>query len=153
MAKENAVPINNPLPNPSSARKVMSEAHVEANKERSQGGREARRSEIQRGGSRATGDTINAEILKRNRKIERLERELHELKDAQVDYDQQQSRRQRSRSHSRSCESSHRFPRRSRKEHRAQRSSRRSRSREKTRKISPVHKSGKKDHNPVWNQL
>jgi hypothetical protein len=66
MAEENVVPINNPLPNPSGARKVMSEVHVEENKERSQGGREVKRSEVQRGGSRAIGDTINAEILKRN---------------------------------------------------------------------------------------
>ena len=102
---------------------------------------------------KATGDTINAEILKRNRKFERLERELRELKDAQGDYDQQQSRRQRSRSHSGSCESSHHFPRRFGKEHRAQRSLRRSRSGEKTRKILPIHKPGKNDHNPVWNQL
>ena len=151
MVEENAVLINNPQPNPSGARKVMSKVHVEVNRERSQGGREAKRSEVQRGRSHATGDTINAEILKRNRKIERLERELRELKEAQGGYDQQQSRGQRSRSHSGSCKSSHHFPRRSGKEHRAQRSLRQSRSGEKTRKISPVRKLAKKDHNPVWN--
>ena len=88
----------------------MSEVHVEANEERSQGGREVRKSDVQGGGSRTTGGMINAEILKRNRKIERLEGELHELKNAQEGYDQEWSRRQRSRSHSRSCKSSHRFP-------------------------------------------
>ena len=82
VVEENAVPINNPQPNLSSARKVMSEVHVEVNRERSQGGREAKRSEVQRGGSHATSDTINAKILKRNRKIKRLERELRELKEA-----------------------------------------------------------------------
>ncbi len=94
MAEENAVVlINNPLPHPSGTRGVRSEVHVEANEERSQRGREVKRSEVRGGGSRATGDTINAEILKRNRKIERLERELRELKNAQEGYDQQWSRR------------------------------------------------------------
>jgi hypothetical protein len=154
MAKENTVVlINNPLPYPSGTRGVRSEVHVEANEERSQRGREVKRSEVRGGGSRATGDTINAEILKRNRKIERLERELRELKNAQEGYDQQRSRRQRSRSHFGSCESSHCFPKQSKKDHRAQRSSRRSRSGEKTRKTSPKHKPEKKDHNPVWKQL
>jgi hypothetical protein len=111
MAEENVVVlINNPLPHPLSTRKVMSEVHIEANEERSQRGREVRKSEVRGGGSRTTGKMINAEILKRNRKIERLERELHELKNAQEGYDQEWSRRQRSRSHSGSCESSHRFP-------------------------------------------
>ena len=117
---------------------------LKANEERSQGGREVKRSEAWGGGSCATGDTINVEILKRNRKIERLERELRERKNTQEGYDQQQSRRQRSMSHSGSCESSHRFLKRSEKDHRAQRSSRWSRSGEKTRKTSPMHKPEKK---------
>ena len=83
MAEENAiVQINNPLPHPSGTKGVKSEVRVERNEERSQRGREEKRSEAQRGRSRATGDAINEEILKRNQKIERLERELRELKDA-----------------------------------------------------------------------
>ena len=91
--------------------------------------------------------------LKRNRKIERLERELRELKNAQEGFDQQRSKRQRSRSHSGSCESSHRFPKRFEKNHRAQRSSKRSKSGEKARKAQPLHKPEKEDHNSVWKQL
>jgi hypothetical protein len=111
MAEENAVVlINNPLPHPLGTRGVRSEVRIEANEERSQEGREAKRSEVQGGGSRTTGGTINAEILKRSQKIKRLERELRELKNAQEGYDQQWSRRQRSKSHSGSYESSHCFP-------------------------------------------
>ena len=66
----------------------MMEVRVEMNEERSRGGREARKSEVRREGSRATGGMVNAEILKRNRKIERLERELRELKNAQEGHDQ-----------------------------------------------------------------
>uniref|UniRef100_A0A2N9G037 Integrase catalytic domain-containing protein n=1 Tax=Fagus sylvatica TaxID=28930 RepID=A0A2N9G037_FAGSY len=96
MAEENAVVlINNPLPHPLGTRGVRSEVRIEANEERSQEGREAKRSEVQGGGSRTTGGTINAEILKRSQKIKRLERELRELKNAQEGYDQQWSKRQR----------------------------------------------------------
>ena len=154
MAEENAIAlINNPLPHPSGVRGVRSKVRVAENEERSQGGREVKRLEVRGGGSRATGDTINAEILKRNRKIERLERELRELKNAQEGFDQQRSRRQRSRSHSGSCESSHRFPKRSEKDHKAQRSSRRSRLGERAKKTPPSCKPEKEDHNPIWKQL
>ena len=154
MVEENAfVLINNPPPHPPGSKKVLSKIHVEVNKERSQAGQEEKRLEARRGRSHATRNTIDAEVLKRNRKIERLGRELRELKDVQASYDQQRSRRQRSRSHSKSCESSHRFPKRSREDHRAQKSFRRSRPKVKTKKTSLVRKPEKKDHNPVWNQL
>uniref|UniRef100_A0A2N9FK28 Uncharacterized protein n=1 Tax=Fagus sylvatica TaxID=28930 RepID=A0A2N9FK28_FAGSY len=66
MEGENAfVLVNNPPPNPSATRRVMSEVHVEANRERV---------EDQRGRSHATRDVIDAEALKRSRKIERLEK-------------------------------------------------------------------------------
>jgi hypothetical protein len=145
MEEENAfVLVNNPPPHPSGSKRVMSEVHVEVNRERAEG---------RRGGSHATRDVIDAEALRRSRKIERLERELCELKDVQASCDQQRSRRQRSRSHSGSCESSHRFPKQSGEDYRAQKSSRRSKPEGKTKKISPVRKPEKKDHNPVWNQL
>uniref|UniRef100_A0A2N9HPP5 Retrotransposon gag domain-containing protein n=1 Tax=Fagus sylvatica TaxID=28930 RepID=A0A2N9HPP5_FAGSY len=154
MEEENAfVLVNNPPPHPSGSKKVMSEIHVEVNKERSQAGQEERRSEGRRGRSHATRNVIDAEVLRRNQKIERLERELRELKDAQASCDQQRSRRQRSRSHSGSCGSSHHVPKRSEDYQRAQKSSRRSRPGEKTKKTSPVRKPENKDHNPVWNQL
>uniref|UniRef100_A0A2N9HQ18 Uncharacterized protein n=1 Tax=Fagus sylvatica TaxID=28930 RepID=A0A2N9HQ18_FAGSY len=118
MEGENAfVLVNNPPPNPSGTRRVMSEVRVEANRERVEG---------QRGRSHATRDVIDAEALRRSRKIERLERELRELKEVQASCDQQRSRRQRSRSHSDSCESSHRCPKRSEEDHRAPKNSRRS---------------------------
>uniref|UniRef100_A0A2N9HSY3 RNase H type-1 domain-containing protein n=1 Tax=Fagus sylvatica TaxID=28930 RepID=A0A2N9HSY3_FAGSY len=80
MEGENAfVLVNNPPPNPSGTRRVMSEVRVEANRERV---------EDQRGRSHATRDVIDAEALKRSRKIERLERELRELKEVQASYDQ-----------------------------------------------------------------
>jgi hypothetical protein len=83
MAEENIVIlINNPTPPPSSTRGVRSEIRVGADGERSQANREVKRSKLQGGESRTTHDTLNAEILKRNRKIERLERELRELKNA-----------------------------------------------------------------------
>uniref|UniRef100_A0A2N9J899 Uncharacterized protein n=1 Tax=Fagus sylvatica TaxID=28930 RepID=A0A2N9J899_FAGSY len=91
--------------------------------------------------------------LKRSRKIERLERELRELKEVHASCDQQRSRRQRSRSHSDSCESSHRCPRRSEEHHRAPKDSRRSKTGRRTERKSPVHVPEKKDQNPVWNQL
>uniref|UniRef100_A0A2N9FLW9 Uncharacterized protein n=1 Tax=Fagus sylvatica TaxID=28930 RepID=A0A2N9FLW9_FAGSY len=122
MEGENAfVLVNNPPPNPSGTRRVMSEVHVEANRERAQG---------QRGRSHATRDMIDAEALRRSRKIERLERELRELKDV-----------------------SHRCPKRSEEDHRAPKNSRRSRIEGRTERKSPVRKSEKKDQNPVWNQL
>jgi hypothetical protein len=145
MEEENAfVLVNNPPPHPSGSKRVMSEVHVEVNRERAEG---------RRGRSHATRDVIDAEALRRSRKIERLERELRELKDVQASCDQQRSRRQRSRSHSGSCESSHRFPRQSGEDYRAQKSSRRSRPEGKTKKVSPLRKPEKEDHNPVWNQL
>ena len=122
----------------------MSEVHVEANRERTQG---------QRRRSHASRDMIDAKALRRSRKIERLERELRELKDVQASCDQQRSRRQRSRSHSGSCESSHRCPKRSEEDHRAPKNSRRSRIEGRTERKSPARKSEKKDQNPVWNQL
>ena len=73
----------------------MSEVRVDANRERVEG---------QRGRSHATREVIDAEALRRSRKIERLERELRELKEVQASCDQQKSRRQRSRSHSDSCD-------------------------------------------------
>uniref|UniRef100_A0A2N9GHZ5 RNA-directed DNA polymerase n=1 Tax=Fagus sylvatica TaxID=28930 RepID=A0A2N9GHZ5_FAGSY len=100
----------------------------------------------------ATRDVIDAEALRRGRKIERLERELRELKEVQASCDQQRSRRQRSRSHSGSCESSHRCPKRSEEDRRAPKNSRRSKT-GRTERKSPVHKPEKKDQNPVWNQL
>jgi hypothetical protein len=154
MAEENAfVLINDPPPQPSGLRKVMSEVHVEANKENPLAGQRERRSETQRGRSHATRNMVDTKALKRSWKIGRLERELRELKDVQASCDQQRSGRQKSRSHSGSCESSHRFPKQSREDHRAQKSSRRSRPEGKTKKTSPVHKPEEKDHNPVWNQL
>uniref|UniRef100_A0A2N9IAR1 Uncharacterized protein n=1 Tax=Fagus sylvatica TaxID=28930 RepID=A0A2N9IAR1_FAGSY len=145
MEGENAfVLVNNPPPNPSGTRRVMSEVRVEANRERVEG---------QRGRSHATRDVIDAEALRRSRKIERLERELRELKEVQASCDQQRSRRQRSRSHSDSCESSHRCPKRSEEDHRAPKNSRRSKTGRRTERKSPVHKPEKKDQNPVWNQL
>uniref|UniRef100_A0A2N9IQL1 Reverse transcriptase domain-containing protein n=1 Tax=Fagus sylvatica TaxID=28930 RepID=A0A2N9IQL1_FAGSY len=141
MEGENAfVLVNNPPPHPSGTRRVMSEVHVETNRERAQG---------QRGRSHATCDMIDAEALRRSRKIERLERELRELKEVQASCDQQRSGKQKSRSHSGSCESSHRFPKQSREDHKAQKSSRRSRPEGKTRKTSPVRKPEEKDHNPT----
>ena len=134
----------------------MSEVHVEANRENPLAGQRERRSETQRGRSHAARNVVDAEVLKRSRKIERLERlerELRELKEMQASCDQQRSGRHKSRSHSGSCESSHRFPKQSREDHRAQKSSRRSRPEGKTRKTSPVRKQEEKDHNPVWNQL
>uniref|UniRef100_A0A2N9IDL4 Uncharacterized protein n=1 Tax=Fagus sylvatica TaxID=28930 RepID=A0A2N9IDL4_FAGSY len=119
MEGENAfVLVNNPPPHSSGTRRVMSEVHVEANRERAEG---------QRGRSHATRDMIDAEALRKSRKIERLERELRELKEVQASCDQQRSRRQRSRSHSGSCESSHRCPKRSEEDRRASKNSRRSR--------------------------
>uniref|UniRef100_A0A2N9I869 Integrase catalytic domain-containing protein n=1 Tax=Fagus sylvatica TaxID=28930 RepID=A0A2N9I869_FAGSY len=154
MEEENdVILVNNPMPHPSSTKGVKSEIRVERDEARSQASQEVKKTEVLGGRSRATGNTTNAEILKRNRKIERLERELRELKDAQEGYDRQLSRRQRSRSHSGSCESSHRFPKQSEKDHRAQKNSRRSRLGERTRKTSPLCKPEKKDHNPVWKQL
>ena len=154
MEEENAfVLVNNPPPHPSGSKRVMSQVHVEANGEKPRAGHEERRSKTQRGRSHATRNVIDAEALRRNRKIERLERELRELKDAQASCDQQRSRRQRSRSHSGSCESSHRFPKQSREDHRAQKSSRRSRPEGKVKNTSPVRKPQKEDQNPVWNQL
>uniref|UniRef100_A0A2N9GIN6 Uncharacterized protein n=1 Tax=Fagus sylvatica TaxID=28930 RepID=A0A2N9GIN6_FAGSY len=145
MERENAfVLVNDPPPNPSGTRRVMSEVHVEANRERVEG---------QRGRSHATRDVIDAEALRRSRKIERLERELRELKEVQASCDQQRSRRQRSRSHSDSCESSHRCPKRSEEDHRAPKNSKRSKIGRRTERKSPVHKPEKKDQNPVWNQL
>uniref|UniRef100_A0A2N9HAT4 Uncharacterized protein n=1 Tax=Fagus sylvatica TaxID=28930 RepID=A0A2N9HAT4_FAGSY len=145
MEGENAfVLVNNPPPNPSGTRRVMSEVRVEANRERV---------EDQRGRSHATRDVIDAEALRRSRKIERLERELRELKEVQASCDQQRSRRQRSRSHSDSCESSHRCPKRSEEHHRAPKDSRRSKTGRRTERKSPVHIPEKKDQNPVWNQL
>ncbi len=145
--------INDPLPPPSGTRGIRSKIHVGADGMRSQGSQEVRGSDVWGGESHTADGTINAEILKRNWKIERLERKLRKLKNVQEGFDQQRSRRQRSRSYSGSCESSHRFPKRSGKDHRAQRSSRRSRSGERTRKTPPLHKPNKKDHNPVWKQL
>ena len=136
--------VNNPPPHPSGSKRVMSKVHFEANRERPHAGQEERRSETQRGRSHATRNVIDAEALRRNRKIERLERELRELKDVQASCDQQRSRRQRSRSHSGSCESSHHFPKQLREDHRAQKSSRRSRPKGKMKKISPVRKPEKK---------
>jgi hypothetical protein len=154
MEEENdVILVKNPTPHPSSTKGVKSEICVERDEARSQASQEVKKTEVLGGRSRATGNTTNAEILKRNRKIERLERELRELKDAQEGYDRQLSRRQRSRSHSGSCESSHRFPKQSEKDHRAQRNSRQSRSGERTRKTSHLCKPEKKDHNPVWKQL
>jgi hypothetical protein len=145
MEGENAfVLVNNPPPNPSATRRVVSEVHVEANRERV---------EDQRGRSHATRDAIDAEALKRSRKIERLEKELRELKEVHASCDHQRSRRQRSRSHSDSCESSHRCPRRSEEHHRAPKDSRRSKTGRRTERKSPVHVPEKKDQNPVWNQL
>jgi hypothetical protein len=70
MEGENAfVLVNNPSPNPSGTRRVMSEVRVEANRERVEG---------QRGRSHATHDVIDVEALRRSRKTERLERELRE---------------------------------------------------------------------------
>uniref|UniRef100_A0A2N9GI29 Uncharacterized protein n=1 Tax=Fagus sylvatica TaxID=28930 RepID=A0A2N9GI29_FAGSY len=124
MEGENAfVLVNNPPPNPSGSRRVMSEVRVEANRERVEG---------QRGRSHATRDVIDAEALRRSRKIERLERELRELREVQASCDQQ-----RSRSHSDSCESSHRCPRRSEEDHRAPKNSRRSRAGRRTERKSP----------------
>uniref|UniRef100_A0A2N9G704 Uncharacterized protein n=1 Tax=Fagus sylvatica TaxID=28930 RepID=A0A2N9G704_FAGSY len=145
MEGENAfVLVNNPPPNPSGTRRVMSEVRVEANRERV---------EDQRGRSHATRDVIDAEALRRSRKIERLERELRELKEVQASCDQQRSRRQRSRSHSDSCESSHRCPKRSEEHHRAPKDSRRSKTGRRTERKSLVRIPEKKDQNPVWNQL
>uniref|UniRef100_A0A2N9H088 Uncharacterized protein n=1 Tax=Fagus sylvatica TaxID=28930 RepID=A0A2N9H088_FAGSY len=124
MEGENAfVLVNNPPPNPSGTRRVMSEVRVEANRERV---------EDQRGRSHATRDVIDAEALKRSRKIERLERELRELKEVQASCDQQ---------------------RRSEEHHRAPKDSRRSKTGRRTERKSPVHIPEKKDQNPVWNQL
>ena len=154
MAEKNTtVLIGNPPPRASDVRIVRSEVHVEANREKSRAGRQVRKSEVRGGESHATGDQMNAETLRRNRKIERLERELLELRNAQGGQNQQRSGRQRSRSRSGSCESSHHFPRRSGKDHKTQKGSRRSKSIEQTRKTSPMHKSERKDHNPVWRQL
>uniref|UniRef100_A0A2N9ENV4 RNase H type-1 domain-containing protein n=1 Tax=Fagus sylvatica TaxID=28930 RepID=A0A2N9ENV4_FAGSY len=145
MEGENAfVLVNDPPPNPLGTRRVMSEVRVEANRERVEG---------QRGRSHATRDVIDAEALRRNRKIERLERELRELKEVQASCDQQRSRRQRSRSHSDSCESSHRCPKRSEEDHKAPKDSKRSKIGKRTERKSPVHKPEKKYQNPVWNQL
>ena len=145
MEGENAfVLVNDPPPNPSGTRRVMSEVRVEANRERVEG---------QRGRSHATREVIDAKALRRSRKIERLERELRELKEVQVSCDQQRSRRQRSRSHSDSCESSHRCPKRSEEDHRAPKNSKRSKTGRRTERKSPVHKPEKKNQNPVWNQL
>jgi hypothetical protein len=81
MAEENAVVlVNNPMPHPSGTRGVRSEIHVRADGARSQASQEVKKTEVRGGGSRNTGGTFNAEILKRNRKIERLEKELRELK-------------------------------------------------------------------------
>jgi hypothetical protein len=136
MEGENAfVLVNNPPPHSSGTRRVMSEVHVEANRERAEG---------QRGRSHATRDMIDAEALRRSRKIERLERELRELKEVQASCDQQRSRRQRSRSHSGSCESSHRCPKRSEEDRRAPKNSRRSRVEGRTERKSPVRKPEKK---------
>uniref|UniRef100_A0A2N9G491 Uncharacterized protein n=1 Tax=Fagus sylvatica TaxID=28930 RepID=A0A2N9G491_FAGSY len=136
MEGENAfVLVNDPPPNPSGTRRVMSEVRVEANRERVEG---------QRGRSHATRDVIDAEALRRSRKIERLERELRELKEVQASCDQQRLRRQRSRSHSDSCESSHRCPKRSEEDHRAPKNSRRSKTGRRTERKSPVHKPGEK---------
>ena len=67
MEEENAfVLVNNPSPHPSGSKKVMSEVHVEVNKERSHTGREEKRSEGQRGRSHATRNVIDAEALRRN---------------------------------------------------------------------------------------
>uniref|UniRef100_A0A2N9GA65 Uncharacterized protein n=1 Tax=Fagus sylvatica TaxID=28930 RepID=A0A2N9GA65_FAGSY len=130
MEGENAfVLVNNPPPNPSGTRRVMSEVRVEANRERV---------EDQRGRSHATRDVIDAEALKRSRKIERLERELRELKEVQASCDQQRSRRDRERSE---------------EHHRAPKDSRRSKTGRRTERKSPVHIPEKKDQNPVWNQL
>jgi hypothetical protein len=91
MAEENAfVLINNPPPRPTGSKKVLSKIHVEANRERSQVGQEERRSDARRGRSHATCNTIDLEVLKRNWKIERLERELRELKDVQASCDDQE---------------------------------------------------------------
>uniref|UniRef100_A0A2N9I3J5 Uncharacterized protein n=1 Tax=Fagus sylvatica TaxID=28930 RepID=A0A2N9I3J5_FAGSY len=140
MEGENAfVLVNNPPPNPSGTRRVMSEVRVEANRERVEG---------QRGRSHATRDVIDAEALRRGRKIERLERELRELKEVQASCDQQRSRRQRSRSHSGSCESSHHCPKRLEEDRRAPKNSRRSKT-GRTERKSPVHKPEKKDQNPT----
>uniref|UniRef100_A0A2N9G9N1 Retrotransposon gag domain-containing protein n=1 Tax=Fagus sylvatica TaxID=28930 RepID=A0A2N9G9N1_FAGSY len=130
-----------------------SEICVGADGVRSQGSSEVRRSEVRGGESRTTGGTLNTKILKRNRKIERLERELRELKNAQEGFDQQRFRRQRSRSHSESCESTYRFPKWYEKDHKAQRISRRSKSGERARKEQPLHKPEKDDRNLVWKQL
>ena len=70
MAEENAVILtNDPLPHPLGTRGVRSEVRIEANEERSQEGREAKRSEVRGGGSRTTGGTINAKILKEARRL------------------------------------------------------------------------------------
>jgi hypothetical protein len=145
--------INDPLPPLSCSRGIRSEIRVGVDGVRSQGSQEVRRTEARGGESRATGGTINAKILKRSRKIERLERELRELKNAHEGFDQQRFRRQRSRSRSGSCVSSHCFPKRPGKDHRAQKSSRRSRLGEKVRRTPLLHKSEEEDHNPVWKQL
>ena len=67
--------INDPLPPLSCSRGIRSEIRVGVDGVKSQGSQEVRRTEARGGESRAT-----AEILKRSRKIERLERELRELK-------------------------------------------------------------------------
>ena len=92
MAEENAfVLVNDPPPQPSGLRKVMSEVHVEANRENPLVGQRERRSETQRGRSHATRNMVDVEALKRGRKIERLERELRELKEVQASCDHQRS--------------------------------------------------------------
>ena len=67
MAEENAfVLVNDPPPHPSGSKKVMSEVHVEANREKPHVGQEERRSETQRGRSHATRNVVDAEALKRS---------------------------------------------------------------------------------------
>ena len=125
MAKENAfVLAGDPLPPIMHTRGIRLEIHADTGEARHLGSQDARRTGVRGRDSHTAGVRINVEELRRNRKIERLEEELHELKGAHKGFEKQWSRRQRSRSHSGSCESSHRFPRRQGRDHRNHRNSR-----------------------------
>jgi hypothetical protein len=88
MAEENAfVLAGDPLLPLTHTRGVRLEIHTDTGGAGSQGSQDARRTEVQGGKSHTTGVRINVEALRRNQKIERLEKELRELKGAQEGFE------------------------------------------------------------------
>jgi hypothetical protein len=129
MAKADAfVLVWDPIPPTTQNMVVRLEVHGGFDEQAPRKSVEVRYTEARGEGSCTADPRTNVDDLKKNRRIERLEKELRELKGQLEDHDRQRLRRRRSQSHSGSCESSHRFPGKHNRDHRAYRNSWRSRS-------------------------